>query len=147
MRIPKNIEWRAGVILVGVAAVFLGLLVLLTLPQTHVGLEVEGEMHRTKAGWTITVEVPGERLRLLRSCTYVRFEYENGRVLYGEISRIDGCLLKDRASILAVIDTRDPHSTGVQTDSSQIMRTSILERRNVPVLRVLLDSIMNRPSI
>ncbi len=141
MRIPRNIEWRAGIILVGVSAFFLGLLIVLALADMDVGMEVEGVMGRTQAGWTLAVEVPGERLRLLRTCRYVRIGSGKGRVWYGKISRIEGHLVEDSPLVLAEIEIQAVDATGVQVDSSQIVRANLLEEVKAPVLRVLFDSI------
>ena len=68
----RSIEWRAGVFLVGVSAIFLGLLIVLTLARMDVGFEVGGTIRRTQEGWTLSVEVPGDRLRLLSRCRHVQ---------------------------------------------------------------------------
>ena len=144
MRIPRNIEWRAGVILVVTTVVFLGLLIVLTLARTDVGLEAGGVMRRTSEGWTLTVEVPEERLRLLRRCRYVRIGSVNERGRYGKISGIEGRLSDDRPSVIAKIDVQGMESNGAWTDSTRIVTAKLLAERSAPVLRVLFDSILNR---
>ncbi len=143
MRIPRNIEWRAGVILVAVTAVFLGLLIVLTLTRMDVGLEVEGVMRRTQAGWTLTAEVPGERLSLLRRCRYVRIRVGGEEVWYGRIAGIGGRLMQGGPVVLAEIEVHAMGAVGIQADSSEIVQAMLLEERNAPVLRVFFDSILN----
>ena len=147
MRIPQNIEWRAGVMLVAVTAVLLGLLIVLALARTDVGLEAKGVMHRTPKGWSLTVDVPGERLRLLQRCRYVRVESVNERAWYGRISGIEGRLSEDRPSVIAVIDVQPVDEAGVPADFSEAVQAMLLEERNAPILRVLFESILNRPGI
>ena len=147
MRIPRNIEWRAGVILVVTTVVFLGLLIVLTLVRTDVGLVAGGVMRRTSAGWTLTVAVPEERLRLLRRCNYVRIGSVNERGWYGKISGIEGRLSEDRPSVITVIDVQPVDATDVPADFSETVQAMLIQERNAPVLRVLFESILNRPGI
>ena len=147
MRFPRNIEWRAGVILVGVTMILLGLLIVLTLARTDVGIAAEGLMRRKRAGWTLTIETPGERLRLLRRCRFVRIGSVNKRVWYGQISGIQGHLSEDRPSVIAVIDVQPVDAAEIPTDFSETVQAILLQERNAPVLRVLFESILNRPGI
>ena len=147
MRIPRNIEWRAGVTIVGASIVFLGLLIVLTLARTDVGMDAEGVMRRTPQGWSLKVEVPGERLRLLRRCRYARFGSVNERARYGMIVRIEGHLSEDRPSVIAVIDIQPMDAAGKPADFSETVQAMLLEERDAPVLRVLFKSILNRPGL
>ena len=147
MRIPRNIEWRAGVILVGATMIFLGLLIILTLARTDVGLEAGGVMRPTSKGWTLTVEVPGERLGSLQRIRYARFRSVNERAWYGKIVGIEGCLSEDRPSVIAVIDVQPLDATGVPDDFYGTVHAMLIEERDAPVLRVLFESISNRPGI
>ena len=143
MRIPRNIEWRAGVALVGVAMILLSLLIVLTLTRTDVGLEVEGVMSRTRRGWILTAEVHGERLDLLRQCEYVRVRAGERKVWYGRISGISGQLTQEGLSVLAQIEVREENVPYTFTGPSQSVQVMLLEERNAPILRVLLESIFN----
>jgi len=144
MRIPRNLEWRAGVALVGAAMVLLGLAIVLTLTRTDVGVEVEGVMRRTETGWTLTAEMPGERLSLLRQCRSVRVRTGEGRVWYGRVAGIGGELTTKGTGILTQIEVREEGAPYPSAGSAQRVRAMLLKARGVPVLSVLLDSILNR---
>ena len=144
MRIPRNLEWRAGVALVGAATVLLGLLISLTLARTDVGVEVEGVISRTQAGWTLTAETPGERLNLVRQCQSVRIRIGDGRAWYGRVAGISGQLTPKGTGVLTQIEVREDDAPYPPADSPQRVRVMLLKARGVPVLSVLLDSILNR---
>ncbi len=144
MRIPRNIEWRAGAILIGVSAIFLGLLIVLTLAHMDVGLEVEGEISHTQEGWNLRTRVPGERLGLLSRCRLVRIGSEGEKVWYGQIIKVNGCLVKEGPDLLADIEVRSPGAPGEGADTSHRVKAMLLEYRRAPVLTVLFDSILDR---
>ena len=144
MRIPRSIEWRAGVFLVGVSAIFLGLLIVLTLARMDVGFEVGGTIRRTQEGWTLSVEVPGDRLRLLSRCRHVQIRTEGEEVWYGRITSVNGHLIQGGPELLAEIQVRSIGALDVETGPVKAM---LLEERGKPVLAVLFESILDRQSI
>ena len=147
MRIPRGIEWRAGAILVGVSAIFLGLLIVLTMARMDVGLEVEGAMSRTEEGWTLSAEVSGERLGLLSRCRHVRIRTEGGEIWYGRIIGLNGRLMQGRPDLLAEIEVRSLSVLDVNAYATHPVKAMLLEKRRTPVLTVLFDSILDRQKI
>ena len=141
MRIPRSIEWRAGVSLVGVSAIFLGLLIVLTLARMDVGLEVEGTIRRTEEGWALSIEVPGDRLGLLSRCRHVRIGTEGEDVWYGRITNVNGRLIQGGPELLAEVRVRSIGSPDVGTGPVKAM---LLEERGRPVLAVLFKGIFDR---
>lgn len=144
MRIPRNLEWRAGVALVGAAMLLLGLMIALTLTRTDVGVEVEGVLSRSQTGWTLTAEMPGERVGLLRQCQIVRIGAGEGKAWYGRVAGISGQLTTKGTGVLTQIEVREEGEPYPSVDSHQRVRVMLLKALGVPVLSVLLDSILNR---
>ncbi len=137
MKIPRNIEWRAGAILLCAAVVILGLLIALTLVRTDVGLEVKGVMSKTETGWTLTTEVPEGQLALLRSCEHI---YLFKSKEYKQISNIDVSLASP-SGISAKIEISDLKIESAPDTSQTVM---LIKTKKVPVLKMLLDSVFNR---
>lgn len=137
MKIPRNIEWRAGAILLCAAVVILGLLIALTLVRTDVGLEVKGVMSKTETGWTLTTEIPEGQLALLRSCRHI---YLSKSKEYKQIFNIDVSLASP-SGIRAKIKIKDLKIEAAPDTSQAVM---LIKEKNVPVLKMLLDSVFNR---
>lgn len=139
MKIPRNIEWRAGAILLCAAVVLLSLLIALTLVRTDVGLEVEGVMSLSETGWTLTTEIPEGQLALLRSCEHI---YLTKNEIYGQISNI-AVSLASPSGICAKIKIKNLKLEAAP-DTSQTLRAMLIKTKSVPVLKMLLDSVFNR---
>lgn len=137
MKIPRNIEWRAGAILLCAVVVILGLLIALTLVRTDVGLEVKGVMSKTETGWTLTTEIPEGQLALLRSCEHI---YLFKSKEYKQIFNIDVSLVSP-SGIRAEIKIKDLKIEAAPDTSQTVM---LIKTKNVPVLKMLLDSVFNR---
>ena len=137
MKIPRNIEWRAGAILLCAAVVLLGLLIALTLVRTDVGLEVKGVMSKTETGWTLTTEIPEGQLALVRSCEHI---YLTKSEVYGQISNID-VSLSSPSGIRAEIKISDLKLEAKPDTSQTVM---LIKTKKVPVLKMLLDSVFSR---
>lgn len=137
MKIPRTIEWRAGAILLCAAVILLGLLIALTLVRTDVGLELEGVMSKSETGWTLTTEISEEQLALLRSCRHI---YLSKRKEYKQISNIDVSLVSP-SGIRAEIKIRDLKIEAAPDTSQAVI---LIKEKNVPVLKMLLDSVFNR---
>ena len=137
MKIPRNIEWRAGAILLCAAIILLCLLIALTLVRTDVGLEVEGVMSLSETGWTLTTEVPEDQLALLRSCEHI---YLFKSKEYKQISNIDVSLASP-SGISAKIEISDLKIEAAPDTSQTVM---LIKSKKVPVLKMLLDSVFRR---
>lgn len=137
MKIPRNIEWRAGAILLCAAVILLSLVIALTLVRTDVGLEVEGVMSLSETGWTLTTEIPEGQLALLRSCRHI---YLSKNKEYKQISNINVSLLSP-SGIRAEIKIKNLKLEAVPDTSQTVI---LIKTKNVPVLKMLLDSVFNR---
>ena len=137
MKIPRNIEWRAGAILLCAAVILLGLLIALTLVRMDVGLKVEGVMSLSETGWTLTTEVPEGQLALLRSCEHL---YLFKSKEYKQISNID-VFLASPSGISAKIEISDLKIESAPDTSQTVM---LIKSKKVPVLKMLLDSVFRR---
>ena len=137
MKIPRNIEWRAGAILLCAAVILLSLLIALTLVRTDVGLKVEGVMSLSETGWTLTTEIPEGQLALVRSCKHI---YLTKNEIYGQISNIDVSLASP-SGIRAKIKIKNLKIEAVPDTSQTFM---LIQTKSVPVLKMLLDSVFNR---
>lgn len=139
MKIPRKIEWRAGVTLFGAATVLLGLLIALTLVRMDVGLEVSGIITPSQTGWIFHTKMPEERLSLLRRCKYIKLFKQNA---YGQISDIQGDLAK-QSGIHTKIQIQNLNIEAVP-DTSQSLRAMLIETKKAPVLKVLFNSVFNQ---
>ena len=139
MKIPRNIEWRAGALLLCAAIILLSLLIALTLVRTDVGLKVEGVMSLSETGWTLTTEIPEGQLAMLRSCKHI---YLINSEVYGQISNINVSLLSP-SGICAKIKISDLKLEAA-SDTSQTLQAMLIKSKKVPVLKMLLDSVFNR---
>ncbi len=137
MKIPRNIEWRAGAILLCAAVVLLGLLIALTLVRADVGLKVEGVMSLSETGWTLTTEIPEGQLALVRSCEHI---YLTKSEVYGQISNID-VSLSSPSGIRAEIKISDLKLEAKPDTSQTVM---LIKIKKVPFLKMLLDSVFGR---
>ena len=137
MKIPRNIEWRAGAILLCAAVVLLSLLIALTLVRMDVGLKVEGVMSLSETGWTLTTEIPEGQLALVRSCEHI---YLFKSKEYKQISNINVSLLSP-SGISAKITISDLKIEAAPDMSQTVM---LIKTKSVPVLKMLLDSVFNR---
>lgn len=142
MRIPRNMEWRAGVSLLGSAIILLGLLIVLILARMDVGLELEGSLDRTQIGWVLSVEIPGERLSLVHRCKHVRIRNGEGQVWYGRISDISGRLEQEKVSVQITIVEEESLYTAI-LDSTQTVQAMLIDKQDMPILRVLIESTFN----
>ncbi len=137
MKIPRNIEWRAGAILLCAAVILLCLLIALTLVRMDVGLEVKGVISPSETGWTLTTEIPEGQLALVRSCKHV---YLFKSKVYAQISNIN-VSLSSPSGIRAEIKIRDLKIEAAPDTSQTAM---LIKAKKVPVLKMLLDSVFNR---
>ena len=137
MKIPRNIEWRAGAILLCAAVVLLGLLIALTLVRTDVGLEVKGVMSKTETGWTLTTEIHEGQLALVRSCKHI---YLSKSKVYAQISNINVSLASP-SGIHAEIKIKNLKIEAAPDTSQTVM---LIKEKKVPVLKMLLDNVFNR---
>lgn len=137
MKIPRNIEWRAGAILLCAAVILLCLLIALTLVRTDVGLEVEGVISPSETGWTLTTEIPEGQLALVRSCKHI---YLFKSQVYAQISNIN-VSIESPSGIRAEIKIRDLKIEAAPDTSQTVM---LIKAKKVPVLKMLLDSVFNR---
>ncbi len=137
MKIPRTIEWRAGAILLCAVVVILGLLIALTLVRMDVGLEVKGVIRPSETGWTLTAEIPEGQLALLRSCEHI---YLSKNKEYKQIFNIDVSLASP-SGIRAEIKIRDLKIEAAPDTSQAVI---LIKEKNVPVLKMLLDSVFNR---
>ncbi len=137
MKIPRNIEWRAGAILLCAAIILLSLLIALTLVRTDVGLKVEGVMSLSETGWTLTTEIPEGQLALVRSCEHI---YLFKSKEYKQISNINVSLLSP-SGISAKITISDLKIEAALDTSQTVM---LIKTKSMPVLKMLLDSVFNR---
>ena len=138
MKIPRNIEWRAGALLLCAAVILLGLLIALTLVRTDVGLEVAGVISPSETGWTLTTEIPEGQLALVRRCEHI---YLPKSEVYGQISNISVSLASP-SGIRAKIKIRDLKIEAAPDTTSQTVM--LIKTKKVPVLKMLLDSVFNR---
>ena len=147
MRIPRRLEWRAGVALVGAAVVLVSLMVALTLVRTDVGLALESSLTRTDRGWALRVAVPEEHLIFLRRCKQVRLTDRQGRRQYAAIAGIEGRWLPESGEVRAGIRFAEPAFLGPAiTDSSgRAVQAMFIEERSAPVLKVLIGSVLKSP--
>ena len=58
MRLPRRIEWRAGVALLSTVGIGLALLIVLSLARMDVSVELEGSLTNDASGVKIFVRVP-----------------------------------------------------------------------------------------
>ena len=137
MKIPRNIEWRAGAILLCAAVVLLSLLIALTLVRADVGLKVEGVISPSETGWTLTTEIPEGQLALVRSCRHI---YLSKSKVYAQISNID-VSLSNPSGIRAEIKIKNLKIEAAPDTSQMVM---LIKTKRVPVLKMLLDSVFNR---
>jgi hypothetical protein len=99
-------------------------------------------MRRTRAGWALTVEVPGERLRLLRQCAHVRIRAAQG-VWWGRIVGVNGQLTPEGRGVLAQVEVRQEDAPCPPIDLSRPVRLALIRERDVPLLSALLNGILN----
>ena len=147
MRIPRRIEWRAGVALLGAAAILLFLLLFLTLTRMDVGLELKGSLYQTRDGWMLSVRTSEERLGLLRRCGQVRIRDGRGRTWYSSVSRLSGRWEPDGGGMQVrtrIAEAAPPWSSAADP-SARTVRAMFIERQAVPVLKVLLEGIFDPP--
>ena len=137
MKIPRNIEWRAGALLLCAAVVLLCLLIALTLVRMDVGLKVEGVMSLSETGWTLTTEIPEGQLALLRSCEHI---YLFKSKEYKQIYNIDVSLASP-SGISAKIKIKNLRLESVPDTSQTVM---LIKSKKVPILKMLLDNVFRR---
>ena len=144
MRIPRSLEWRAGVGLLASSMSLLGLLIALILVRVDMGMEVTSSLRQTEDGWTLSFELPVERLDLLRRCRQVRLTDSDRHVWYAPISSVDGRWDPEEGKMTTrvAITSQPPPWTAVTASTVQAM---LVERRRVPVLKALFESVLRSP--
>lgn len=100
-------------------------------------------MRRTRAGWTLTVEVPGDRLNLLRQCAHVRIRAAQG-VWWGRIAGVNGQLTPEGTGVLAQVEVREEGAPCPPIDLSRPVRLALIRERDVPLLSALFNGALNR---
>ena len=147
MRIPRRLEWRAGVALVGGALILVSLMVGLTLARTDVGLALEGFLTRTERGWVLSVTASEDRLALLRRCEQVRLTDRRDREQYATISGMGGRWLPETGEVRAEITFTEPvFPWSAITDSSGwAVQAMFIEERAAPIFGVLVASALRTP--
>ena len=163
MKIPRRLEWRAGVALLASAMSLMGLLIALVLVRVDIGMEVPfspGQTHgqtlvQTENGWTLNAELPVDRLDLLRRCRQVRLTesdrpdsnrpVSDRHVWYAPVSSIDGEWdSEEGVMITRIAIASQPPPWAVAADSPAV-QAMLVERRSVPVLKALFESVLRPP--
>ncbi len=147
MRIPATIEWRAGAMLLGAAAVFLLLLIALTVTRMDVGMEVEGKIMLTETGWVMTTKVPGDRVALLHRCRHLKIRSRGNEVRYLKVGKVSGCLADGEPSVAVRIEIDGTGGDAAGTDSFQVVEATLVQEQGVSILRALFSSILDRPGV
>ena len=169
MKIPRRLEWRAGVALLASAMSLMGLLIALVLVRVDIGMEVpfspgqtHGQTHgqtlvQTENGWTLNAELPVDRLDLLRRCRQVRLTesdrpdsdrpdsnrpVSDRHVWYAPVSSIDGEWdSEEGVMITRIVIGSQPPPWALAADSTSV-QAMLIERRSVPVLKALFESVL-----
>ena len=172
MKIPRRLEWRAGVALLASAMSLMGLLLALVLVRVDIGMEVpfspgqtHGQTHgqtlvQTENGWTLNAELPVDRLDLLRRCRQVRLTesdrpdsdrpdsnrpVSDRHVWYAPVSSIDGEWDSEEGVMITRIAIgSQPPPWALAADSTSV-QAMLIERRSVPVLKALFESVLRPP--
>ena len=165
MKIPRRLEWRAGVALLASAMSLMGLLIALVLVRVDIGMEVPfspGQTHgqtlvQTENGWTLNAELPVDRLDLLRRCRQVRLTesdrpdsdrpdsnrpVSDRHVWYAPVSSIDGEWDSEEGVMITRIAIgSQPPPWALAADSTSV-QAMLIERRSGPVLKALFESVL-----
>lgn len=146
MRLPRSIEWRAGVALLGTVGIGLALLIVLSLARMDVGIELEGTLTSDDSGVKIRVRVPLQRLHLLGDSQHIQIGDRHGHVWRGSISQISACWQSDQDHVIAKVEiVGDAPSWAADVGSSpESIQAVFIEKRDVRVLAVLLSSLTRR---
>ena len=146
MRLPRRIEWRAAVALLGAVGIGLALLIVLSLARMDVGVELRGFLTGGANGVEISVRVPLQQLHLLSDSRHIRIVDRHGQVWRGSVARISACWQHDRDHVIAKVEiVGDAPSWAAAADSSaQPIQAVLVAKRDVRVLTVLLSSLTRR---
>ena len=143
MRLPRRIEWRAGVALLSTVGIGLALLIVLSLARMDVSVELEGSLTNDASGVKIFVRVPLQRIHLLSDSQHIQIRDRHGHEWRGSVSQISACWKRDRSHVLAEVEIAgNPPSWAADTGSSaEPIQAVLIARRDVRVLTVLVGSL------
>ena len=130
--------------LLGASGIVLALLMVLSFARMDLGLVLEGSLTHDRRGWTISVQVPAERLPQLGACSYVRIRSRGRDVWRGPVSKMSARWDRSRRGLVAKIEIEVDAEAAwpALTDTSVLeVQATLIERRNVSLLRVLLESV------
>ena len=144
MRIPRRLEWRAGVGLLASSMSALGLLIALILVRVDIGMELKSSLLQTEQGWTLSSELPVERLDIMRRCRQVRLIDSDRHVWYAPFSSIGGRWNPEEGKMTIRIVFTSPPPPWAVTDSTSV-QAMLVKRRSVPVLKALFESVLRSP--
>ena len=147
MKIPRRIEWRAGVALVASSISLMGLLIALILVRVDVGMELKSSLRQTHHGWTLRFELPVESLDLLRRCRQVRLSGSDHHEWYTPISTISGQWDPEKGKMITriALASKPPPWTAEAGSTASTVQVMLVESRRVPVLKALFASVLPSP--
>ena len=145
MKIPRRLEWRAGVGLFASSLSALGLLIALILVKVDIGMELKSSLRQTGQGWTLSSELPVERLDIMRRCRQVRLIDSDRHVWYAPFSSIGGRWNPEEGKMtIRIVITSPPPPSWAVTDSTSV-QAMLVKRRSVPVLKAMFESVLRSP--
>ena len=144
MKIPRRLEWRAGVGLLASSMSALGLLIALILVRVDIGMVLKSSLRQTEQVWTLSSELPVERLDIMRRCRQVRLIDSDRHVWYAPFSSISGRWNPEEGKMTIRIVITSPPPPWAVTDSTSV-QAMLVKRRSVPVLKALFESVLRSP--
>ena len=136
MRLPRRIEWRAGVAILGSAVVILcGFMVASRVTVDQV-IEVEAHILGDQEQSRLRFQLPGERLDVLPDVREIRFTDSKNLLCYGRVTDIQGELGAERGQITIVMSIEASASAHLAQMRSERCAVSVelVGKRDVSLL-------------
>ena len=147
MKMPRAIEWRAGAVLLGAAALILALGGMLAQLRTNVRLELTGTLEGGGRHWVFSAQIPERRLPILRQCRRVILKIDPE--VSGDIGRIDGQWEAGANDMVMrvwiVLD--DPWHQALADSSRAIVRIAFSGQEGEALVKVLATNALNPPRL
>jgi hypothetical protein len=146
MKLPRRIEWRAGVVIFGSAVVILCGFTVASRVRVDQVIEVEARMVGDQERCRLRFQLPGERLDVLPDVREIRFRDSRNLLCNGRVTDIQGELGGERGNIAIVMSidaSASAHLAQMRSETCAV-NVELIGKRDVSLLSMALAGLKQR---
>lgn len=141
MRLPRRIEWRAGIVVIAVGFTIFSLLIWSSIIKIDMSIKTSGILYISGHTRVVTIKVSDQSLSIIRQSRYIKISAPNVERFYGQIIGIKGEFTESEDSLSVEIEFKDVNRDKIAIGNLDGHRVDItlLRKLREPLLKVLLD--------